>query len=72
MSSQDENPLSDASSTRPILTPPAETSHTSSDGAASGLRKRKRDGNTMEDILKDPFAVKVGGLIPYSSSLRIP
>jgi DNA replication regulator SLD3 len=64
MLSQDGNPLSDASSTRPIMTTPVETSHTSSDGAVSGSRKRKRDGNTMEDLLKDPFAVKVRGLMP--------
>jgi DNA replication regulator SLD3 len=61
MPSQDGNQLSNASSTRRILTPPAEASQTSSDGALSGSRKRKRDGNTMEDLLKDPFAVKVRG-----------
>ena len=66
MPSQDGNPLSDASSTRPILTPPAEPSQTSSDGAPSGSRKRKRDGNTMEDLLKDHFVVKVRGHLAVS------
>lgn len=59
MPSQDGNPLSDASSTRRILTPPAEAFQTSSDGALSGSRKRKREGNTVEDLLKDAFTVKV-------------
>lgn len=66
MSSQDGNSLSDASSTRPILTPPAETSHMPRDGDPSGSRKRKRDGNTMEDLLRDPFVVKVRCPMPYS------
>jgi hypothetical protein len=66
MSSQDGNPLSDASSTRRILTPPAEPSQIPSDGALSGSRKRKRDGNTMEDLLRDSFVVKVRCPMLYS------
>jgi DNA replication regulator SLD3 len=72
MSSQDGNPLSDASTTRPVLTPPSEVSHKSSDGAGSGTKKRKRDGNTVEDLLKDPFVVKVGHpylLLPRTGTL---
>jgi DNA replication regulator SLD3 len=72
MPSQDGNLLSDASSTRPILTPPAEASQTSGDGAPSGSRKRKRDGNTMEDLLKDPFVVKVCGHHDVSFMLSFP
>ncbi len=60
---QDGNPFSDASArsqTRSgILTPASDTSLNLSDGANHGGRKRKRDGNTMEDLLKDSFVVRV-------------
>jgi DNA replication regulator SLD3 len=49
-------------------------SHKSSDGVGSGTMKRKRDGNTMEDLLKDPFVVKVGPpylLLPHTGTLTM-
>ena len=63
MSSHDEIPVSDASAqTRQpggILTPLSDNSLNSSDGGLHGGKKRKRDGNTMEDLLKDPFVIRV-------------
>ncbi|KAH6719315.1 DNA replication regulator SLD3-domain-containing protein [Leptodontidium sp. MPI-SDFR-AT-0119] len=53
-----------ASATRSgILTPASDTSLNLSDGAGIGGKKRKRDGNTMEDLLRDKFVVR-----PYPSS----
>lgn len=46
-----------------ILTPASDNSLNPSDGADSGAKKRKRDGNTMEDLLKDAFVVRVRPLI---------
>jgi DNA replication regulator SLD3 len=73
MSSQDELPGSDASAktlTRSgILTPASDNSPNLSDGSSSGARKRKRDGNTMEDFLKDSFVVKVSTSITYLTAL---
>jgi DNA replication regulator SLD3 len=66
MFGQDEVPGSDASArtlTRSgILTPASDNSLNLSDGVSSGSKKRKRDGNTMEDLLRDSFAVKVSTL----------
>ena len=63
MSSQDGLQVSDASakfSTRSrILTPVSDISTDLSDGLSAGSKKRKRDGNTMDDLLKERFAVKV-------------
>lgn len=63
MLSQDENPASDASAktrqTGGILTPLSDNSLNLSDGGLHGQKKRKRDGNTMEDLLTDPFVVRV-------------
>ena len=60
MLSQDENLAFDASAqtrqTGGTLTPISDYSLNSIDGG----KKRKRDGNTMEDLLKDPFIVRVG------------
>lgn len=66
MSSQGQHHVSDASfrnsQTRSgILTPDSEQL---SDGAGFGRRKRKRDGNSMEDLLRDKFIVKVRELSP--------
>ena len=63
MFSQDETPPSDASGTRRILTPISDASLNGSDEIGSGGRKRKRDGNTMDDLLRDPFVVKVSTAI---------
>lgn len=63
MSGQEEHHASDASTktqTRShILTPASDNFAIPSDGTSSGLRKRKRDGNTIEDLLKDTFVVRV-------------
>ena len=63
MSGQEEHHGSDASNktqTRSgIITPASDNFLNASDGANSGLKKRKRDGNTMEDLLKDAFVVRV-------------
>lgn len=63
MSGQEEHHGSDASNktqTRSgIITPTSDNFVNPSDGANSGLKKRKRDGNTMEDLLKDAFVVRV-------------
>jgi len=58
-------PNSDASHTRQILTPLSERSPSPSEygGLESGEKKRKRDGHSMEDLLKDSFSVKV--LFPF-------
>jgi DNA replication regulator SLD3 len=63
MSGQEEHHGSDASvktQTRSgILTPASDNSLNLSDGASYGAKKRKRDDNTMEDLLKDTFVVRV-------------
>ena len=63
MIDQDEHDVSDAfvhSRARSgILTPASDNSLNLSDGAALESRKRKRDVNTMDDLLKDSFVVKV-------------
>ena len=73
MLSQDEIPVSDASAqtrqTRGILTPLSDNSFNSSDAGLHGGKKRKRDGSTMEDLLKDPFVVKVCNTQPTSREL---
>jgi hypothetical protein len=67
MLSQDDNPASDASiqtrQTGGILTPLSDNSLNSTDGRLHGVRKRKRDGNTMEDLLEEPFVVRVSNAI---------
>jgi len=63
MFSQDENQVSDASNTRRILTPVSDNFLNGSDGSTFGGKKRKRDGNTMEDLLKDSFVVKVSNIL---------
>lgn len=69
MSSQYDLPASDAyfqhtPARSGILTPASETSLNMSDGLSAGAKKRKRDGNTMEDLLKDTFVVKVSSCVP--------
>lgn len=64
MLSQDDHQVSDASiktrQTGGILTPVSDGSINSHDGGLCGGKKRKRDdGNSMEDLLKDPFVVRV-------------
>lgn len=61
MFGQDEHHVSETRSG--ILTPASDTSLNASDGIESGLKKRKRDGSTMDDLLKDKFTVKVSVLI---------
>ncbi|KAF4620089.1 hypothetical protein G7Y89_g14730 [Cudoniella acicularis] len=41
-----------------ILTPASDNSLNLSDGTSSSAKKRKRDGNTMEDLLRGSFTVK--------------
>lgn len=73
MFSLHENIVSDASvRTQPqprsgILTPTSENSLSLSDDAGHGGKKRKRDGNTMDDLLKDPFVIKVGAKLRVTS-----
>ena len=66
MLDQDDVQASNASTrtrqTSGILTPASDTSLNFDDGAGSGERKRKRDGKTMEDLLKDSFIVRVSDL----------
>lgn len=63
MSGQEVHHGSDASNktqTRSgIITPTSDNFVSPSEGANSGLKKRKRDGNTMEDLLKDAFVIRV-------------
>ncbi|TVY37433.1 hypothetical protein LOCC1_G007360 [Lachnellula occidentalis] len=72
MSSRDELPGSDASAktlTRSgsgILTPVSDNYPTLSDSTFLGSKKRKRDGNSMEDLLEDRFVVK-----PYPSAVFV-
>ncbi|CAG8979415.1 hypothetical protein HYALB_00012448 [Hymenoscyphus albidus] len=74
MSSQYDLPLSDAChhhSTRSgILTPASDHSLNMSDApclpSSSGAKKRKRDGSTMEDLLRDTFVVK-----PYPTTVYV-
>ena len=74
MLSQDEIPVSNASAqtrqTGGILTPLSDNSLNLSDGGLHGGKKRKRDGNTMEDLLKDPFVVKVSDIQHLLQRLR--
>ncbi|KAH8808223.1 DNA replication regulator SLD3-domain-containing protein [Xylogone sp. PMI_703] len=71
MLSQNGRPLFNASAktrpTLPILSLAAMTSLSPSDGNIQGLKKRKRDGSTIEDLLKEDFDVK-----PYPSSFTKP
>lgn len=73
MLGKDEVPGSDASAktlTRSgVLTPASDNSLNLSDGVSSRSKKRKRDGNTMEDLLKESFAVKVSTLKIHLSAL---
>jgi hypothetical protein len=64
MFGQDEQNVSDNASIRTqttrILTPAASDNTLNlSDGIGFSSKKRKRDGSTMEDLLKDKFVVKV-------------
>ncbi|KAF7928204.1 hypothetical protein BELL_0278g00120 [Botrytis elliptica] len=66
MSSQDASPFSDASIHQArrqsgVLTPSSQ-SVCHDDIGSLGSKKRKRDGNSLEDLLKDTFVVK-----PYPS-----
>ncbi|EKD15846.1 uncharacterized protein L3040_003297 [Drepanopeziza brunnea f. sp. 'multigermtubi'] len=59
MSSQTEHHAGDASQTRSgILTPTSENTKSLSDGVASGGKKRKREGSSIEDLLRDKFVVR--------------
>lgn len=69
MSSQDASPFSDASIHQArrqsgVLTPSSQ-SICHDDIGNLGSKKRKRDGNSLEDLLKDTFVVKVGNLFTY-------
>ncbi|KAK6593866.1 hypothetical protein H4I96_10779 [Botrytis cinerea] len=69
MSSQDASPFSDASIHQArrqsgVLTPSSQ-SICHDDIGNLGSKKRKRDGNSLEDLLKDTFVVKVA--IPIQS-----
>jgi DNA replication regulator SLD3 len=72
MSGQEEQHGSDASTTTQtrsgILTPASNNFVNPSDAASPGLKKRKRDGNTMEDLLKDAFVVRVSKGTPLKSN----
>jgi hypothetical protein len=72
MSGQEEHHASDASTkthTRShILTLASDNFVIPSDGRSSGPKKRKRDGNTMEDLLKDAFVARVSKAIPLESN----
>jgi DNA replication regulator SLD3 len=72
MSGQEEHHASDASTktqTRShILTPASNNFTNPSDGTSSSLKKRKRDGDTMEDLLKDVFVVRVSKAIPLETN----
>ena len=56
---QDEKLVSGASTTRQILTPLSGSSLDGNENGLSGGRKRKREGDTMDDFLRDSFSVKV-------------
>ena len=75
MLSQEENLASDATSetrqTGGILTPLSDNSLNSSNGGLHGGRKRKRDGDSMEDLLKDPFVVRVSNSTLSSVILKL-
>ncbi|RFU35956.1 hypothetical protein B7463_g292, partial [Scytalidium lignicola] len=61
MLSQNGRPLSNPSAnTRltPILSQASGNSLNENDGVSQGLKKRKRDGSTVEDLLKEGFVVK--------------
>lgn len=69
MSSQDVSPFSDASIHQArrqsgVLTPSSQ-SICHDDIGNLGSKKRKRDGNSLEDLLKDTFVVKVGNPFTY-------
>ncbi|TVY87236.1 hypothetical protein LAWI1_G007601 [Lachnellula willkommii] len=72
MSSRDDLPGSDASAktlTRSgsgIVTPVSDNYPNLSHGTSPGSKKRKRDGDSMEDLLKDRFVVK-----PYPSAVFV-
>lgn len=63
MGKQDDGPISDAlcgSRQRSgILTPASESSLNNEDGLSTTARKRKRVGDTMEELLNDVFVIKV-------------
>ena len=62
MLSQDDLPFSDASAkdrTRSGILTPTSDGLNRSDGGDAGGKKRKRDGNTMEDLLRDTFVIRV-------------
>jgi DNA replication regulator SLD3 len=42
-----------------ILTPASDTTFDIEPSSGTGTRKRKRDGNTIADLLDDAFVVKV-------------
>ncbi|KAI6714623.1 hypothetical protein JHW43_002887 [Diplocarpon mali] len=64
MSSQFEKHVGDASHTRSgLLTPASDDSPNLTARAALGSKKRKRDGSSMEDLLRDKFIVR-----PYPST----
>jgi hypothetical protein len=73
MSGQEEHHASNASAktqTRAgILTPASDNSLNLSDDTSSRVKKRKRDGNTMEDLLKDTFVVRVSEAILSKNNL---
>ncbi|KUJ20411.1 uncharacterized protein LY89DRAFT_442789 [Mollisia scopiformis] len=58
MFGQDEHDASGVGTRSGILTPASDNSLNSSDGFGSSSKKRKRDGSTMDDLLKDKFVVK--------------
>jgi DNA replication regulator SLD3 len=68
MFGQEEHHASDASTktqTRSrILTSASDNFVNQSDSTSLGFKKRKRDGNTMEDLLKDVLVVRVSKAIP--------
>ncbi|ESZ92222.1 hypothetical protein SBOR_7387 [Sclerotinia borealis F-4128] len=70
MSSQDASPFSDASIRQArrqsgVLTPSSQSICQDDIGSLGG-KKRKRDGNSLEDLLKDTFVVK-----PYPSKVNV-
>jgi DNA replication regulator SLD3 len=64
MFSQSEHVVSDATVriqlASGVLTPASDNSLNLSDDISYGGKKRKRDGNTMNDLLNDTFVVRVG------------
>lgn len=76
MSSQNDWPISDASIQTRQKSVAISTAKLSdnpfilTDGAGLGGRKRKRDGDTLEDLLKTSFVVRVSNAPPIISLLR--